>query len=454
MIAIPAPVRRLLQAVGINRAVGYLLIGQGANILLQPLQALLIASCLTTIEQGYYFVFGAIIGLQQLFDVGFGMAMLQFASHEAGHLTWTPEGRLEGDPAAKSRLASILRLSLAWNCTVALILVAVLLPGGWVYFLRRDTPGVSWAVPWVCSVIVTAGGLLATPLIHFISGIGRVTDAAKASAIQAVGTSAVMCLALAGGAKLFSWPTAQIVGLAIIAVWLAWFWYPTLVGLVRIEQSGPKVSWRREVWPFQWRVALSALAFYLTSRTFSLVLFDDTAAGKVEAGRMGFSLMIMAVLTTTALLWIGCRAPFFGQLVARREWDNLDRMFGRLFVQTALVAAAAAVAVWFAFQLLRSAGYQLGFRVLPPLPFALILANVVVQTMVNSLNAYLRAHKMEPFLWTFLALGVVMLVAVLTVGRTYGSLGMAASLLFFNTVICLGGGGLIFLRCRRAWHAA
>jgi hypothetical protein len=47
-----------------------------------------------------------------------------------------------------------------------------------------------------------------------------------------------------------------------------------------------------------------------------------------------------------------------------------------------------------------------------------------------------------------------MLVAVLTVGHEYGSLGMALSLLVLNTVICLGGGTLIFVRCRRAWHAA
>jgi hypothetical protein len=313
---------------------------------------------------------------------------------------------------------------------------------------------VPWSAAWVFTVLVTAAGLVLVPLIHFLAGIGRVTEAARASAVQAAGTTAVMCLALAAGAKLFSWPAAQSAGLGFIAVWLAWHWYPTLAALVRLDTTGPKVSWLREVWPFQWRVALSAVAFYLTSRTFSLVLFDETPAGKAEAGAMGFSLMIMAVLITTALYWIGCRAPFFGQLISRREWDNLDRMFGRLFVQTAVVAATAAVAVWGTFQFLRSAGYQLGYRVLPPLPFALILANVVVQTMVNSLNVYLRAHKKEPFLWPFITLGVVMLVAVLTLGREYGSLGMAASLLVFNTVICLGGGGLIFRRCRRAWHAA
>ena len=143
-----------------------------------------------------------------------------------------------------------------------------------------------------------------------------------------------------------------------------------------------------------------------------------------------------------------------GHLVARRDWDGLDRLFRRLFVQAGLVAAAAAAAVWAVFLILRTAGYELGYRVLAPLPLALLLANVAVQTMIHSLNAYLRAHKREPLLWLNVAVGVTMLVAVLTVGRQYGAVGMAASLLTLNSTIGLCGGGLVFSRCRREWHAA
>jgi hypothetical protein len=46
-----------------------------------------------------------------------------------------------------------------------------------------------------------------------------------------------------------------------------------------------------------------------------------------------------------------------------------------------------------------------------------------------------------------------MMIAVLTIGRGLGSIGLAALLLILNTAICLGGGSLIFIRCRRDWHA-
>jgi hypothetical protein len=449
----PASARRLLQAIGVNRAVAYALAGQAASMAIQPVTVLLIARYLTDVEQGYYFVFNAIIGIQIFFDLGFGQATLQFASVESGHLTWTPDRKLVGDPAAKSRLASVMRLSLVWYCVVAAILAAALLPGGWTYFQRRDTGGVGWELPWIMTVFATSGLLITVPLVQFLAACGKMAEAMRAMAIQRVCSGAALCLALVCGANLLSGAVGQMVGLAIYAYWLIGFWGPTFRDLVRQPRDGPRVKWWSEIWPFQWKLALSGLAFYLTAQTFSLFLFDDTPAGKAEAGRMGASLLIMGVLVNSATTWFNARVPLFGQLVGRREWGELDRMFGKVFAQSALVAAALGAAVWLTFVIIRAAGYPLGFRVLPPLPLALLLINSVVQTMVLALNSYLRAHKREPFLWTFVALGVSMLVVVLTVGREYGSVGMAASLLVLNSAICLGIGGRIFVRCRRVWHA-
>jgi hypothetical protein len=451
--AIPTPVRRLLHAIGINRAVAYALMGQGATMTIQPITFVLIATYLTIEQQAYFYVFGSIIALQMFFDLGLGMATLQFTSHEAGHLTWSADGILVGDPVAKSRLASVLRLSMIWYAVIAGVLTVTVGPIGWVYFLHRDKGGVAWQAGWVWTVIVTAAALVTVPLVQFLCGCGKMAEAMGATALQKVATSLTMCLALIVGGGLLSWPAAQSLGLAIIAGWLIWWWGAAFRDLLRKPGDGPKVSWWREVWPFQWKVALSSLAFYATSQTFSLVLFDDTDAGKAEAARMGASLQIMNVLISATLVWIGARVPTFGHLVARRDWAELDRVFGRVFLQSAVVAAATGAAVWGLFFALWAAGYELGGRVLPPFPLGLLLANVVVQTMVHALSSYLRAHKMDPFLWLFVALGVVMLIALLTFGRAYGSVGMAAALLTLNATICLGGGAVVFVRCRRAWHA-
>jgi hypothetical protein len=449
---VPAPVRRFLQAVGINRFVAYSLVGDGGAMMIKPITLFLIAHSLSPQEQGYYFAFGAFVGLQGFFDLGLGMATLQFVSHEAGHLSWDADGILRGDPVAKSRLISVLRLSLLWYSVVAAILAVTLLVWGWVYFAGKDTGGVAWRGPWVWTAIVTAIGLVTVPSVQFLAGCGKMVETVRAQAVQKIGMSLLQCLVLVIGGGLASWPAGQTLGLAVIVYWL-FSWGPTFRDLLRRPAVGAKVDWWRDVWPFQWKVAIGGLSFYLTSQLFTLVLFDDTPTGKAEAGHMGASMFLMYVLVSGSMIWIAQRVPTFGHLVARREWAKLDQVFRRAFLQSMLVSAAAAISVWSAFIFLKAAGYELGNRVLPPLPLGLLLANVVVMTMFNSLQCYIRAHKRDPFVALTLAFAVTLTVAVFTIGREFGALGMTASLLILNSVICLGGGWLMFKRCRQAWHA-
>jgi hypothetical protein len=443
--------RRVLQAVGVNRAVAYGLLGLAGTVLFQPVTLLLITVYLSPQEQGYYYAFGAVVGLQSFFELGLGTAAVQFMSHEAIHLSWTADGRLAGDDDARSRLASIVRLLFAWYAVIAGVLVAVLLAGGWFYFLQRDDGQVAWRFPWVWTVIVSAAALLTLPPILFLTACGKIAEGARAQAFQKIAANCALCLLLAAGGGLFSSPIAQSLAVGGVLAWLGWTWGPALIDMAR-PADGPKIRWWGDVWPFQWRIAAGSLAFYLTTSLWTLVLFDGTPEGKAEAGRMGASLQVMSVLTAGAVSWVGARLPIFGYLTARRDWAGLDRVFRRVFLQSVLVAAAAAIAAWVAFAILRAAGVSLGLRVLPGLPLALLMANVVVQTIVSAFMNYLRAHKREPFVWVYLGFAAAAVGTLLVFGRSLDSLGMAAVLLGLNTTICLGAGGFVFARCRRAWH--
>jgi hypothetical protein len=449
---IPAPIRRLLHGLGIDRAVAYSLMIQGWGLFTQPITLFLIAEFLSDTERGYFATFGSIIGLQMFFDLGLGVATLQCMSHEAGHLHWTSDGTLAGDPAAKSRLASLLRLSAYWYGVIGAVLIGVLLPAGWLFFASHDDDGVAWRLPWVWTVLATISGLVTVPPIMLLSACGRVADTVRTTGLQRVATNGAQWLALVAGAALLSWPGAQTVGFAVMTGWLAIRWGPAFRDLLRQTADGPRVDWWREVWPFQWRIAVSAPFVYLTSYLFNLVLFDDPTYGKTVAGQMGMSLTVMYALISATIAWVGTRVPIFGQLIARRDWAALDRIFGRVFFTSTLLSVAGAAFGFTVLVALRAGGYKLGTSMLPPLPLGLLLANAVVQHIVHALAAYVRAHKRDPFYGLFIAFGLAMAAAVFTVGRAYGPTGMAASLLILNTLICLVGGIFVFIHCRRAWH--
>src|SRR5205814_2925495 len=131
----------------------------------------------------------------------------------------------------------------------------------------------------------------------FVAGCGRIAETVRATGVQRALASGAQWLALAVGGGLLSWPAAQSFGFFVLAAWLVAYWRPVFRDLLRQPADGPRVDWWREVWPFQWRIALSGPFGYLTSYIFTPVLFArDPVLGPIEAGQMGMSLTVMNVL--------------------------------------------------------------------------------------------------------------------------------------------------------------
>ena len=394
-MTIPSPVRRILHALGIDRAVGYLLLTYGWNFLAQPITALMIVTFLTQREQDFYYTFASIIGIQTFFELGLVAAAQQFASHEAAHLHWTADRTLDGDPEAKSRLASLFRQSVAWYTAIVAVLWLVLLPTGWL-ILRKGGSEIAWQFPWTWAAVIAAVSLLPTPTLIILNGTGRIADVIRANGIQRVIFSAGQWIVLAAGGGLLSWPVAQTGSVMFLAIWLYRVWRPTFADLWRYPRGGPAIHWWQEIWPFQWRVALSTPFIFLTTQFFTPVLFWYAAEG--EAGRMGLCMAASNTLVGAASAWILSRMPQFGQLIARREWDRLDDLFGRSFRQSLLMLVSISAAVWAVAAVLQGATgdwlgprlLRIGDRLLSSAPFGVVLLGGFVQLCGLSMSYYLR----------------------------------------------------------------
>src|SRR5258708_6581472 len=107
------------------------------------------------------------------------------------------------------------------------------------------------------------------------------------------------------------------------------------LGLLRYPVGKQAVSWREEIWPFQWKIAVTWLSVYLSMSVFTPILF--AYRGPADAGRLGMSLNIATYLWTVVLAWMSTKAAPFGQMIARGEFDRLDRLFFRTFWQSMVV---------------------------------------------------------------------------------------------------------------------
>lgn len=434
---------------GLDRAIAFTVLARGWAAIAGAVTVLLIAKFLSPAEQGYYFTFSSLVAVQVVFELGFSFVLLQLAAHERTLLTFHPDGTVTGDVVAFARIASILQKSVKWYSRAAVLMAATLLPLGFYFFTTHQAGTVQhWRTAWVLLVIATAATFQINPVFSYFEGCGFVAEVARLRFSQAFFAGICAWSALISHHGLYA-PAATLGGQAIVGgVWLFWR-RPLLKNLLSHEVGDQQISWKTEIWPFQWRIAISWLSGYFIYQIFSPVLF--AYQGAVAAGQMGMSITLMMSIGTIALAWMNTKASPFGSLVAQRNFSKLDHLFFRTLKQSTLFLMASDLVLFGALLWSEVHFPHLASRVLPPRGFALLLAAGVANHIVFCQALYLRAHKREPFMGLSLFTGILVTSSTYILGR-YTTLEAVAWGFLSASVIFAVTATYIFVSKRREWH--
>jgi hypothetical protein len=373
-----------------------------------------------------------------VFELGFSFVIQQMAAHECAHLTLHADGRIEGDPVAHARLASILQKTLRWYLVATFSFCITLLPVGVYFFSRHASTAatVAWHGPWAVAVLATSFLFLLSPFFSFLEGCGQVWQVGRMRFAQAFLGAAMSWGVLLSHHGLYS---PGMVNIGYAAGGLAFLYSRRNLCLVlfRFPARERSVSWRREVWPFQWRLGVSWISTYFSLTVLTPILF--AYCGPTEAGQFGMSLGIATYLSSLVLAWMSTKATPFGQMIARGAFRELKALFSRtlrqslsLLVAMAAIGETAVVAVHYLFP-------RLAARIASPQIFALLLLTCVSSFIVQSIAIYLRSFKREPFLVRSVVVAVSTVILALLAAKTWGVAGVALS--YF---VCTGVLGLIY----------
>jgi hypothetical protein len=432
---------------GIDRAVFFTISARLLQVASSIGTVLLIIHFLSPVEQGYYYTLLSLAALQIVFELGFSFVILQLAAHESALLTFHSDGRIEGDATAHARLASVLQLTVRWYCRAAVALTIVVLPIGIAFFSGQAhaTVKISWLGPWVAAVLAFSVTFLLTPLYSFLEGCNQVRQVARLRMMQAVVVLAMSWGAIASGHGLYA---CALVNLGWIAVGVSFLMRRRLLllGLLRYRTGENGVSWRAEIWPFQWKIAVSWLCSYFTLQLFTPILF--AFRGPQEAGRMGLTLSVVGYLPIVALCWITTKAAPFGQLIKLGRIDELDALFFRTLKQSLAMVALLAVACCAVLGGVELLAPRTAARMEPPGIVVLLLLTAVSSFVVQSLAVYLRSFKKEPYLIQSMAVSGITLGAILLAVPRWGSEAVAILYFVASGVVGLLWAVAIFMRRR------
>jgi hypothetical protein len=403
----------------------------------------LIIRTMSVESQGFYYTFSSLLSLQVLLELGFSYVIVQIAAHEFAI------SRKHVDPAvrevAHARLIMLLRLGLRWYAVVAVAFWITCSAAG-EFFFRATYPGdVSrWEHAWLMAVGLFSLCIIAIPAYAILDGCNEIAAVAKTRTMQDVIGFGTFWLLLASGKGLYSVAglyLGKLIGAAtgLMLTGLG----PRLKRMLQEPISRtPSISWRNEIFPFQWKIALSWVSGYLIFQLFSPVLF--TVQGAKVAGQAGMTIAFYSGINAVMLTWVSAKAPSFCELVALKKWTELNLLFRHSIQASSIIIATGLIMFTATVISFRDHFPGLSDRVLDSgslICFALVsLAN----HYIFSVAVYVRAFKEEPFLIPSIVGAILTAAAVISLAR-YSAFAVAVGYCLITTFVSLPWAIRIFL---------
>jgi O-antigen/teichoic acid export membrane protein len=438
---------RTARYAGIDRTAVYgfatLIWSMGAGLL----TVLAIAIFFTSETQGYYYTFLSLAAIQTFFELGLNQVIIQFAAHEWAQLR-LENGRISGNADALSRLASLGRLSGRYFTIGSILFLIGLLVVGVVTFSSHSGK-VAWRGPWTVLCFALAMDLFLLPFWSLLEGCNQLRSLYFIRLARAVANSVAFWIAIVLGAGLWSIAISVWAGIAIIVV-LAAARHSIFFSSLFEAPVAATLNWWRDVWPMQWRIALTWCAGYFFFALFIPVLFRYR--GAIEAGQLGMTLSMAGALSSIGTILVKAKVPTFGILIADRKWQALDELAFRVGLSSVLIIVAGSAVLLSVVIIANLMHSSLATRVLPPLPFAIFLAATMAGSLTTPMSYYLRAHKQEPLVGVGVAASIIVGINTIVLGRYWGALGMGIGYAATTIVFSLPAITFLFLRCRSAWH--
>lgn len=403
-------VRRCKSALGIDFHVAYTLFQRSWNVLAGGVMLVVLPYTLTPQQQGYYFTFAGLLGLQIFFELGLNQVVTVIVSREVAHLT-AADGVLTGERSHVDRVRSVVSFLRRWYAVAATLFAVAAAAIGYLMFRRFGSlPLIDWAGPWLAVVVLTAVNLFVSPLLAVIEGLGRVGHIARLRLVQAICGNGLAWLLLVAGAGL--WAAAAPAAVAAIGSLLWLRAGGNSLGVLHDDTPVPAahaIDWRREVLPFQWRIAVSWTCGYLLFQIYAPLAF--TQLGAVAAGQLGISLAIFNAIQAVGISWINARVPQIARMITRKD-QLLEQTFRSALVPSTGFVTLAAFAVLLMVYAGRSFDLVLVDRLATLPTLACMAVTTAVNTAVYAAATYLRAHGNEPMLPVSVVTAALTLAAV------------------------------------------
>ena len=395
---------------------------------------------LTPEMQGFYYTFYSLVFLRFFAELGLSFAIVQIISHEDS---------AESEPG---KLAAFTRFFVKWYVVASCVLAAALLPA--ILLFQNEYAQVPNALerivlPWAILALATAAGVFLTGMISIIEGRKQILAASKLRLAQSLGNVLTIALCLMLDLELWSLAIGATISALVVAYGIV---QEPVRKYLSYGKSAARIDWKVEIWPFQWRLAMSwasgFLVFYVLT---PLVMKFD---GPVAAGQVGISFQIFQAINSIAILYISTHSSVFGGLVAEKKLSKMTSYY----IKYSYKSSAFLLLLLFSFFVTKlSVDYFypgiLGNRLVGDLDLLYLAIASIGTHIFFMINYYLRSFKNEDIWPLSLFCGLSTIGLAFLVVPAYGASSAIWIFLFNSVVFWVLLGVPYFLKIRRGLYS-
>lgn len=161
---------------------------------------------------------------------------------------------------------------------------------------------------------------LITPIIAIIEGLGKVKEIAKFRMVQQIIQPIILWGGLYYGLELYVLGIDAICRVLLITYLIRISPIYSILTLIWKEKITDTISYKNEILPYQWRIAVSWISGYFIFQLFNPVLF--ATEGPIVAGQMGMTMQALNALQALTLAWINTKSPQLAGFIALKNTKN------------------------------------------------------------------------------------------------------------------------------------
>lgn len=439
----------MMNFLGMDKALFYSLLSRGWQLAAGVVTLFLVVHCMQPVLQGFFYTFRSLLNIELFFELGLSLVILQTTSRFFTIGSEQAHKDLLSCVSDKPNFLAFVKKTVYWYAIAVLIFIALLIPGGFAFFsLHENAAHVHWQWPWVFVVMGAGTNLALLPFLAVIEGSGRILSTYRFRTVQFISGNLLAWFALyyLGGLwmAVFNVWTNAVIAIA----WLLIQYRPLFISAWTAKINSALFSWKKEIWPMQWRIAFSWMSGFFISQIFTPLLFYYQ--GPVVAGKMGISLAIMSMLSIVCLTWVSTRSAIMGKIIAQSDWLGIDALFSKIFWQS--VSVFVLLGSLIALVVFENRDTWLGQRLLNSEEIILLLLATLASHIVGALALYLRAYKKDPFMPLSIIGAVLLGSAGWLTAAKWGSSGVCWSIFIINVAYGLPTGIWLWSMCKRKWQ--